>query len=57
MLVKVVLLFLLGMAALAMVFKQLGGRKRLSKPVTCPRCGRHRIGNGPCPCGTARNKG
>jgi len=56
MLVKVVTLFLLGMAAMAMVFKHLNSRKRQTKTGTCPRCGRHRIGNGPCPCGAAQKK-
>lgn len=58
MIVKIVSLFLIGMAVLAM-FGRLrlpgpGGRKIAfgrSKSAKCPQCGRHRIGSGPCPCG------
>ncbi|TCP21370.1 hypothetical protein [Rhodovulum adriaticum] len=56
MIVKIVTLFLIAMAVLAMF-----GRLRLPKPrrpaaltrrpAKCPHCGRHRIGRGPCPCG------
>lgn len=57
MIVKIVTLFLIGMAVLAMF-----GRLRLPRPgqgpfalprrqqAKCPKCGRHRIGRGPCPC-------
>ncbi|ANB32856.1 hypothetical protein CCR90_14680 [Rhodovulum sulfidophilum] len=57
MLLKVALLFLIGMAALGMFGKLrlprprgglLPGRRR---PAKCPHCGRFRIGRGPCPCG------
>ena len=51
MIVKVVTLFLIGMAVLAMF-----GRLRLPRPgtrveKTCPRCGTPRVGRAPCPCG------
>lgn len=61
MILKIVVLFLVGMGVLAMFGKLhlLGlpgtGRKRgagrLGKPGKCPACGRYRIGKGPCPCG------
>lgn len=59
MLVKVVTLFLILMAAGGVYYKfRLRQRgDRLAKPRTCPRCGRHRIGSGPCPCGQVRKKG
>ncbi|HDR29177.1 hypothetical protein [Rhodovulum sp.] len=58
MIVKIVTLFLIGMAVLAM-FGRLrlpgtGGRRIAfgrSGTGKCPACGRHRIGSGPCPCG------
>ncbi|WP_132544044.1 hypothetical protein [Rhodovulum euryhalinum] len=58
MLFKIVLLFLIGMAVLAM-FGRLrlpgpGGRRisfGRAKTGKCPACGRHRIGRGPCACG------
>ncbi|MCD1618336.1 hypothetical protein ACFSDD_05800 [Salipiger marinus] len=53
MLAKIVLLFLAVIAVLGIFGKLrlpgVGKLGRLSKP--CPRCGRHRIGRGPCPCG------
>ncbi|GAA0295993.1 hypothetical protein [Rhodovulum strictum] len=60
MLLKVVTLFLIAMAVLAM-FGRLrlpgkgDGRFALGRAKTgkCPACGRHRIGSGPCPCGKA----
>jgi len=55
MIVKIVLLFLIGMAVLAMfgrlripgaeAARRLGGGRK------CPKCGRHRIGRGRCECG------
>nr|WP_132949815.1 hypothetical protein [Rhodovulum bhavnagarense] len=57
MIIKIVTVFLIGMAVLAMF-----GRLRLPRPGTpplslhrrrpekCPNCGRHRIGRGRCPC-------
>ncbi|WP_199178541.1 hypothetical protein [Acidimangrovimonas sediminis] len=53
--VKLVSLFLIAIVVLAMFGRLrvpgMKGRK-LSKPGTCPRCGRFRIGRGPCPCET-----
>ncbi|OSQ52496.1 hypothetical protein [Marivita geojedonensis] len=50
MIAKIVLLFLAFMAVLAMFGKlQVPGVKRLSD-AKCPKCGRYRIGKGPCPC-------
>ena len=50
--VKIVTIFLIVIAVLAMF-----GRLRLRLPgldrraqAKCPRCGRHKIGKGPCPC-------
>ncbi|MEM8956470.1 MAG: hypothetical protein AAGC86_01525 [Pseudomonadota bacterium] len=53
MMIKIVTLFLIGMAVLAMF-----GRLRMPRigPLSkgkCPRCGRHRIGKSPCPCKSA----
>ncbi|TNY31648.1 hypothetical protein FHY64_16720 [Pelagovum pacificum] len=50
--VKIVLLFLIGMGVLAMFGKLRlpGPAKRLST-AKCRNCGRPRIGKGPCPCG------
>ncbi|WP_176473815.1 hypothetical protein [Actibacterium ureilyticum] len=55
MIVKIVSLFLVGMAVLAMFGKlrlpAIGkGRMGLAKAGKCPHCGRHKIGKGPCPC-------
>ncbi|MDX2484760.1 MAG: hypothetical protein QNK42_13975 [Pseudodonghicola sp.] len=48
---KIVTLFLVGMAVLAMFGKlRFPGQKKLSS-MRCPRCGRFRIGSGPCACG------
>ncbi|CUH66102.1 hypothetical protein TG4357_02237 [Thalassovita gelatinovora] len=50
MIFKVIVLFLAGMAVLAMFGKfRFPGQDRL-KAAKCPRCGRYRIGKGPCPC-------
>jgi hypothetical protein len=60
-LVKIVSLFLIGIAALAM-FGRLrwpGGARRIgkreekkpAKPRKCKACGNYIIGDGPCPCG------
>lgn len=54
MIVKIVTLFLVVMAVLAM-FGRIrvpgqGIKRRLSSK-TCASCGRFRIGKGPCPCG------
>ena len=51
MVVKVILLFLVGMAVLAMFGKlRFPGQARLAA-AKCRRCGRYRIGKGPCSCG------
>ncbi len=48
--IKIVTLFLIAMGVLAMFGKlRFPGQKRLSS-AKCPRCGRFRIGKGPCPC-------
>ena len=62
MLIKVMILFLLAMAVLAMIGKlRLPGRagKRRGKlaAMRCKRCGRPRIGKGPCPCETKTSGG
>lgn len=53
MLVKIVALFLVFIAILAMFGKLKlllpKGMRKIAEP--CPACGRHRIGKGPCPCG------
>ena len=53
MIVKAVTLFLVGMAVLAMFGKLRFGKGRFLSGKTaksCPKCGRHLIGKGPCPC-------
>jgi len=48
MLFKVITLFLVFMAVLAFI-----GRLRfpnVARPQKCPKCGRYRIGSGPCSC-------
>ncbi|RVT87289.1 hypothetical protein DXV76_04200 [Rhodobacteraceae bacterium CCMM004] len=51
MIVKIVFLFLIGMGVLAMFGKlRFPGQTRLMS-MKCPKCGRYRIGKGPCPCG------
>jgi hypothetical protein len=52
---KVVLLFLVGMAVLAMFGRLRFPGQRALRSARCPSCGRYRIGKGPCPCG--REKG
>ncbi|KUJ78217.1 short-chain dehydrogenase [Ruegeria profundi] len=48
--VKIVTLFLIAMGVLAMFGKlRFPGQKRLQS-ARCPRCGRFRIGKGPCAC-------
>jgi hypothetical protein len=63
MLGKSILLFLLGMVLIAMIGRALfpGSVRRLVhrrsaalKPGTCPRCGTHIIGKGPCACGAPK---
>jgi len=50
MIVKIVVLFLVGMGVLAMFGKlRFPGQKRL-EAAKCRKCGRYRIGKGPCSC-------
>ncbi|EEX08728.1 conserved hypothetical protein [Ruegeria lacuscaerulensis ITI-1157] len=50
MIIKAVTLFLIAMGVLAMFGKlRFPGQRRLSS-AKCPRCGRFRIGKGPCAC-------
>ena len=50
MIVKIVILFLVFMGVMAMFGKlRFPGQKRL-EAAKCPRCGRYRIGKGPCSC-------
>lgn len=50
MLVKIITFFLIGMVVLAMFGKlSLPGQKRLQS-ARCPKCGRFRLGKGPCAC-------
>lgn len=56
MIVKIVALFLAGIAVLAMFGKfRFPGQKRLAE-ARCKHCGRFRIGKGPCPCRKGRGK-
>ncbi|MGR3363165.1 MAG: hypothetical protein ACU0CY_03200 [Maritimibacter harenae] len=49
--VKIVSLFLIGMLVLAMFGRlRIPGAKKLSN-AKCPKCGRFRLGKGPCECG------
>ena len=51
MLVKIVTFFLIAMAVLALFGKlRFPGQARPAS-AKCPRCGRYRIGKGPCACG------
>jgi hypothetical protein len=51
MIVKIVVLFLVGMAVLAMFGRlRFPGQKQL-EAMKCRGCGRYRIGKGACPCG------
>jgi len=53
---KIVSLFLVAMAVLAMFGKlRFPGQKKLAS-ARCPRCGRFRIGKGPCDCGYGRGR-
>ena len=54
MIVKIVFLFLVFMAVMAMFGKlRLPGAQRIADR-RCKSCGRFRIGKGPCPCGKNR---
>ena len=50
MILKIVLLFLLGMAVLAVFGRLRFPRQQRLTAVKCPKCGKYRIGKGPCPC-------
>lgn len=53
MMIKIVSLFLIGMLVLAMFGRlRVPGAKHLASR-KCKRCGRFRIGKGPCSCGEA----
>ena len=51
MIVKIVILFLVAMGVMAMFGKLRLPRLPGRASATRPRCGRHRIGKGRCPCG------
>jgi len=54
--VKVVILFLVFMGVMAMFGKlRFPGQDKLNS-ARCPKCGRFRIGKGPCACGKDRRK-
>ena len=54
MILKVVILFLVGMGVLAMFGKlKFPGQKRLAA-ARCKSCGRLKIGTGPCGCGSGK---
>ena len=54
MLLKIVSLFLVFIAVLGMFGKlSLLLPKKFRKTAVCKKCGRHKIGKGPCPCGQA----
>ena len=51
MIIKIVTLFLIAMGVLAMFGRlRIPGQKKLASR-KCPKCGRYRIGKGPCACG------
>ena len=53
MILKIVFLFLAVMAVLAMFGRvRFPGQQKLANR-KCPKCGRYRIGRGPCSCGKA----
>lgn len=49
--IQAVILFLIVMFALAVYGRLRPGRPKVSKGGKCPKCGRYRIGKGPCDCG------
>jgi hypothetical protein len=56
MMLKIVALFLVFIAILGMFGKlRFPGQKRLAQ-AKCPKCGRYRIGKGPCSCGKTLKK-
>jgi len=52
--VKIVTFFLIGMAILAMFGKLRVPGASLLASKKCKRCGRHKIGKGPCECGARK---
>jgi len=50
MIIKIVVLFLVGMMVLAMFGKLRFPGQAAIQNKKCPRCGRFRIGRGPCAC-------
>jgi hypothetical protein len=57
MLIKIAVLFLAGMVLLSF-FGLLGRKRRVGRQdggilsaVKCPKCGRYKVGKGPCACG------
>ncbi|MFY0692924.1 MAG: hypothetical protein JXR14_13510 [Paracoccaceae bacterium] len=50
MILKIMSLFLIGMMVLAMFGKLRMPRIGLKKSAKCDKCGRYRIGKGPCSC-------
>ena len=58
MIVKIITLFLIAMAGLAMVGAfRLRRRKPPKLAAKCRACGRPKVGSGPCGCGTPLGKG
>lgn len=56
MVVKIVVLFLVFMGVMAMFGKlRFPGQQKLSS-AKCPKCGRYRIGKGPCSCTKGKRK-
>jgi hypothetical protein len=54
--VKIVILFLVAMGVLAMFGKlRFPGQQKLAS-AKCQKCGRFRIGKGPCPCTKGKSK-
>ncbi|SFO90160.1 hypothetical protein [Tranquillimonas alkanivorans] len=52
--IKIVSLFLIAMLVLAMFGRlRFPGQKKLTS-MKCDRCGRYRIGKGPCACGKSK---
>ncbi len=51
MILKIVLLFLVFIGVLGMFGRLRYPGQRTIENARCPRCGRFRIGKGPCPCG------
>jgi len=56
MVIKVVMLFLIAMGVMGMFGKlRYPGKERLAQ-AKCPKCGRFRIGKGPCSCSKDKGK-